>query len=158
MKKILFLLFILGCLQAETQPSRKLNIVTVMPSPVVTIATGDSTAVQLTVSIKPGLHIQANPVNDAYLIPATVTISDAGELQVDAPLYPPGHSFVLTSDDTLLVYEDSVIFTLPVFVPREISSSQFEISGELRYQACDSIRCFIPRSVPFSIPVEISSR
>ncbi len=156
MKRLLLLLFIFGvCLQADTETSKKLNIVTINPSPVVKIASGDSTTVQLIVAIKPGLHIQANPVNDQYLIPATVTINDAGGLKVDAPSYPPGHSFVLTSGDTLLVYEDKVVILLPVSVPREAAGGQFNISGELQYQACDSTRCFIPRAAPFTIPVEI---
>lgn len=158
MKKLFFLLFILGCLQAASETSKGSDIVTIDPSPVVKIATGDSTTVQLITIIKPGLHIQANPVKDEYLIPATITISDTGYLNVDAPRYPPGHSFVLTSGDTLLVYEEKVVILLPVSVSPEVTNGQFTISGALQYQACDSVRCFIPRSVPFTIPIEIFTR
>lgn len=56
--------------------------------------------------------------------------------------------------DTLVVYGGAFTIKLPVEAPPGAPPATYALEGEFHYQACDSARCFAPRSIPFTVAVE----
>src|SRR5204862_6316225 len=57
---------------------------------------GDREAMALIeVRVKPGFHVQANPVLDPSLIPIVLTLQGAGGIEVGTPIYPSAKRFRL---------------------------------------------------------------
>jgi DsbC/DsbD-like thiol-disulfide interchange protein len=133
-------------------------IVTILsPKPVVA-AKGQATELTVTVRIKKGFHIQANPASDEFLIPSTLTIDASEGIVPGEPAYPPGRPYRLKgSTDDLLTYEDEVMIRLPVKVMDSAKPGNVSITGKLRFQPCDDRKCLFPRSAPVVIPLKIVS-
>ena len=133
-------------------------IVTILsPKPVVA-AKCQATELTVTVRIKKGFHIQANPAADEFLIPTTLPIQAGEGIIPDKPVYPPGHPYKLKdSSEDLLTYEDEVIIQLPVQVIDSAPVGKVSVTGILKFQPCDDRKCMFPRSVPVNFPVQIVS-
>jgi hypothetical protein len=70
--------------------------------------------VSIDIIIKKGFHLQANPVNDEFLIPTAVQLKPDKNIIPGAPVYPPGHLFILKgASDTLSVYGGRFSIGLP---------------------------------------------
>jgi hypothetical protein len=123
------------------------------------IQIGEIVEIGVTVNIKEGYHLQANPVNDDFLIPTTLEVQSDKEIITGNPIYPPGESFNLEgSTDTLLVYSDKFYIEFPLKVTKKTQPGEYALKGKLHYQACDSIKCFAPRSMIFTIPIKAVKR
>jgi DsbC/DsbD-like thiol-disulfide interchange protein len=122
----------------------------------VRISIGETEEISIDVTIKEGYHVQANPVNDDFLIPTAIETKSSKEIVPGTPIYPPGKSFILKGTyDTLLVYDGMFSIKLPIRLLFNAHQGEYTIEGKLHYQACDSIRCFVPRSVLFTIPIKL---
>ncbi len=136
--------------------SQATEIVTLRMPQEVHLYGGESTEIRIIVGIKDGFHLQANPVNDDFLIPTTVEIKSAGEIIAGTPVYPPGTLFTLKdSPDTLWVYDGMFSINFPVQVSPDARLGTYRLEGEFYYQACDSVRCFAPRSISFTVSVRV---
>ncbi|MFC1843974.1 protein-disulfide reductase DsbD domain-containing protein [Thermodesulfobacteriota bacterium] len=131
-------------------------IVTILPVKQVIAARGETVQLTVRAKIKKGFHIQANPAADEFLIATTLTIEADENIVPGNPVYPPGIPYRLEgSTEDLLTYEDEMSIILPVKVLESASPGKVNITGRLRFQACDDIKCLYPRSIPVVIPVEI---
>jgi DsbC/DsbD-like thiol-disulfide interchange protein len=154
--RVLIFLFLLIFMGGKVVFAQEAAIVTILPAKPVIAVRGET--VQLTVrsKIKKGFHIQANPAANEFLIAATLTMSADKNVIPGKPVYPPGNAYRLEgSTEDLLTYDDEVTIKLPVKVLESASPGKTDITGELRFQACDDTKCFYPRSIPVVIPVEI---
>lgn len=121
----------------------------------VRIPVGESVEVGIDIIIKEKLHLQANPVNDEFLIPTTVKLKPGKDIISGIPVYPPGNSFILKgTSDTLSVYDGRLSIRFPVQIRPAVKPGKYLLEGELYYQACDSLKCFAPRSISFTISIE----
>ncbi len=150
---LFFLLFFIG---NGTVYSQETLYVTIMPSKPAAVAKGQTTQVAVTLRVKKGFHIQANPAANEFLIPVTLTLQEREGFVLDKPVYPPGRSYRLKGGEKdILTYEDEVTIRVPVTVLDSSSAAKESLIGELNFQPCDDSKCFAPRSVPVVIPVKV---
>lgn len=134
-------------------------------SPIVTVNVNDSiiyigvsTMIAIWVDVKEGYHIQANKVNDEYLIPTTLEINDNKYITISKQEFPPSKQFKLEGADSFLdVYHGKFQIKLFLSPGTKTETGKYVLSAKLRYQACDSKSCLFPRTVDFSIPIEVKT-
>jgi DsbC/DsbD-like thiol-disulfide interchange protein len=110
--------------------------------------------------VKPGYHVQANPVENPSLIPITLQIDGARGISVGEPLYPTAKRLRLPGDSQdLVVYDGSFAIGVPLEVARDANVGQtVALKGNLRYQACDDSHCLFPVTLPVAISVTVRER
>lgn len=117
---------------------------------------GENSVINVAIDVKYGYHIQAHEVDDEFTVPTALEINGDQEIIIKTIVYPSAKKFRLKgTDKDLDVYDGS--FEIKVFFTTQnsIQKNIYQINGSLKYQACDSIRCFSPRAVDFSIDVEV---
>ena len=140
----------LGAVQAA-------NVVTLnIPDPIV-VQAGGSAVAGIGITVKPGYHVQANPVKNLSLIPIVLDIKPHKEVVPGKPLYPESKTLRLAgSDEDLVVYDGQFAIRLPVIVRPGAQPGEAVLAGTLRYQACDDEHCLFPVTLPLKLPVRIS--
>jgi thiol:disulfide interchange protein DsbD len=129
-----------------------------LPGPV-EIRPGGSEPCHIEVRVRPGFHVQANPVLDPNLIPITLTLQAQRGVQAGAAIYPRARHFRLTgASDDLVVYDGRFFIEARIHVAEDAAPSLVHLRGSLRYQACDDRICLPPRTVPVLVPVRIVER
>ena len=146
----ILLLYFLPCKEQTSDNTVKVTTSEVTAYP------GKSGVLYIYVEVKRGYHIQANKVNDEFIIPTTLEINTGGIITIGKHSFPAGKKFRLEgTNDYLLVY-DGVFKIITSFKTREkIQQGNYTLDAQLRYQACDAKTCFSPRTVAFSVAVRI---
>lgn len=122
----------------------------------VTLTPGDTTSVELEITIAEGYHVQANPAANEFLIPLEVRIEPADGVASGDPAYPPPRLHRLAgADEDLLTYEGTILVEILVSVAPQVEPGVIEIQGEVEYQACDESRCFMPASIPWTSMLKV---
>ena len=137
-----------------------IEVVAVLAPQSVGVKPGASTRVALQVMVKPGYHVQANPVENPSLIPITLKLDAAENITVAEPLYPTAKRLRLPGDSQdLVVYDGAFIIALPLQVGRNATAgSTVTLKGTLRYQACDDSHCLFPVTLPVALAVTVVER
>jgi hypothetical protein len=132
-------------------------IVSIGPIPSVTLRAGESKTVIVRVVVGDGYHIQSNPASNEFLVPLELKFEPADGIQFGNPVYPKGRPYRLKgTDDDLMTYDGTVSVTVHVKASATASGGERLAKGSLSYQACDSHRCFFPKSVPVELKVAVS--
>ena len=138
-------------------------IVTLEAPETVVLTDGEAVEARIVATIADGFKIQANPAADRYLIPARLQFEPDDRLRVGSPKYPAGQPHRLqgaTSD--MSIYEKSIEIRVPLEAtrlarPADASSTEIVLRGSLRFQACNSVICLKPSSVPVRLQVRIGA-
>ena len=118
---------------------------------------GEIKKAKIVIRIKEGFHIQANKLKDESLIPATLMVDTAEGLLPGKSIYPSAKKYKLEGTDSFLdVYDGYIKIVVPVKATEEIMPGVHHLHAVLRYQACDAKRCFFPRSLEFTIFIEVT--
>ena len=140
-------------LAAAQSSYQGLRAATVMPSEPVTLKPGRVLVVPVTVMIRGGYHINSDQPADEYLIPTRLTWSTAG-VEVKGIEYPEAEQVTYDfSPKALSVYSGRIVIRTTFKAPQEMPSSPKELTGKLRYQACNSKACLPPKTVDVAVPV-----
>jgi hypothetical protein len=124
-----------------------------MPPPAVRVKAGDELSVPLKVVIRPGYHINSNTPAEDYLIPTRLSWNDAG-LKVQSIDYPQAETVNYEfSEKPLSVFSGSITLRSTFTVPEPVPSGLKELTGKLRYQACNDKACLPPVTVDVTVPV-----
>jgi hypothetical protein len=124
-----------------------------------TVYVGESNRVEIGVNVKEGYHIQANEVKDESLIPTTLEVNTKEFLTIGRQEFPPSRQFKLEgTDSALCVFDGKFIIKLFVKSVNDAPEGKHLLTARLRYQACDSNKCFFPKTLEFLIPLEIKAR
>jgi hypothetical protein len=108
------------------------------------------------VTVKPGYHVQANPVLNPDLIPLTLEIKPAPDARSGKPIYPPAKRLRLEGDSVaLVVYDGSFTVRTPIRLSKRAAPGTRDLSGALRYQACDDRHCLFPTTIPFTLKLRV---
>lgn len=153
-------LAVLSALGGAPGSAFAVDVVRVVPPSEVELQPGASARVVLQVVVKPGYHVQANPVENPNLIPITLKIDGANGISVGEPFYPTAKRLRLPGDSQdLVVYDGSFAIAFPLEVARDATAGQkLTLKGSLRYQACDDSHCLFPVTLPVTLAVAVRER
>ena len=125
-------------------------------APKVIVQAGKSSVINITVEVKNGYHIQANKVDNEFIIPTTLEIRGDKAIILKKQVFPSAKKFKLEGTDEYLdVYDGRFEISIFFRTQKEIQKGIRQLNGKLNYQACDSMRCLFPRVIEFSIDVEV---
>ncbi len=125
--------------------------------PEVKVQAGKAAKIDVHVSVEKGYHIQANKVNDEFIIPTTLEINTKEIIITGEKSFPEGKKFKLEgTPGYLLVYDGNFKITIPFKTDKKIKRGRYNLEGKLRYQACDAKKCFFPKTVAFTVVVEVA--
>jgi hypothetical protein len=113
---------------------------------------------ELRFHIKDNYHIQSNQLNNEHLIPTVLNLTGPDNFVAGDALFPSSSKFLISGiDEPLDVFSNQ----LTVYIPVKITNFKTEdnhnlvINGSLYYQACDSLKCFYPRNLDFTLIIKI---
>lgn len=117
----------------------------------VTITAQRPAVIDLHFHIAPGLHINSHSPHEKTLIPTRVALVEPKGVSVASIAFPPGvnYSFSFSPTEKLSVYSGD--FTLHAHLTAQ--RGQYQLQGELHYQACDINTCMPPHTLPFFVSV-----
>jgi len=114
---------------------------------------GKPQVVELAFRVDQGFHVNSHAPKDELLIPTVLTLDSANGEKVISEDYQKGSQFRLSAagaqGETLDVYQGEFRVSVRLVVPKGASN----LTGSLRYQACDSAACFPPKTLPITIVV-----
>ena len=153
-----FLIISFAYLHAGNIPLTSQSIVTVNVNESI-VYVGLSTSTEIWVYVKEGYHIQANKVNDESLVPTTLEVKSNEFITIDKQEFPPSKQFKLDGTDSILqVYDGKFVIKLFINSVANTKAGKYVLTAKLKYQACDSRTCLFPRTVDFSIPLEVKTK
>jgi uncharacterized protein YyaL (SSP411 family) len=118
-------------------------------------APGRALNATVSVAIKEGWHIYANPTGVEILKPTTLVL-DPGQPAADLHVtYPPGQPKVLGSlgAEKVALYEGKIDIPLRVTLAPDARAGTITVMLKLKYQPCDARVCLAPASL--AIPLEV---
>ena len=122
----------------------------------VIVQAGRQSMISVSVEVKEGYHIQAHAAKDEFMIPTTLEIEGGKEFVIKGQIFPSSKKFKLEGTDQYLdVYEGRFEIHTFFIAQKETQKNVYHLNGKLNYQACDSVRCLFPRTVEFSIYVDV---
>ena len=136
----------------QTNPDEMVRVT----APKVIAHPDENSVINVSIKVKNGYHIQAHETNDEFIIPTTLEIKGDKEIIVKKMVFPSVKKFKLEGTDKYLdVYDGS--FEIKAFFTAHTNAQKnmYQLKGNLKYQACDSMRCFSPKTIEFSIDVEV---
>lgn len=134
------------------------GVVEILRPQAVELRAGAQAVVRVGVRVKPGYHVQANPVLDPALIPITLTMERAEGFELGAPRYPAAKRFRLQgAQDELVVLDGAFSIEVPLRVLRGIGTGERTLKGAVRFQACDHEHCLFPRTLAVEVPLVVVS-
>jgi hypothetical protein len=136
------------------------HFIKIIQSPEWEIYPGQRKNLEVNIQILDGYHIQADKVQDHNLIPTSISTTEVpNTFLVYNAIFPQPEPFkIRDAQDSIMVFHGTLRIYIPVEVRNEAKIGQHKISMNLHYQACDSIKCYFPRDLPFIINVLVNER
>ena len=123
------------------------------------VARGGAFQVAVVAKIRNGFHINARQPSADYLIPTELRAEPpAGFKAAGEVAYPKGelHTFAFTKTP-LNVYQDKVVFRLPLTALADAKLGAQRIPLKLRYQACSNEVCLPPVTLDVDAAVTVTA-
>jgi DsbC/DsbD-like thiol-disulfide interchange protein len=122
-----------------------------------TLAAGGSGEASITLDIREGYHVNANPASDRFYIPTEVRAEPQDGLTPGKPVYPKGVSRKFEfADAPLSVYDGRAVIKLPLRADKSMSKGRHTLRAKIRVQPCNDEACLPPREIDAAIPVTIN--
>lgn len=134
------------CLQAQQS-----KVVTVTPTEALTAHRGAKVAQTLTVTVKPGYHVNSDRPKDEYIIPLKLTWV-GGPLGAKTTVYPKAEE-IQVNGQSLTVFTGTFPIQTEFQVEPNAAPGTVTVNGKLRYQACNNEMCLRP--VTLDIPLQV---
>ncbi len=117
-----------------------------------TAAPGSELRGALQVRLPPGYHTNSNRPRDPLLIPLTVTFGALPPgVGVSEVVFPEAKDFVQQgAGEALRVFEGEFVIGAVFKLSAGLAAGTTVVPATLRYQACDEVACYPPKSVPVS--------
>jgi hypothetical protein len=125
-------------------------------APIAILSPGDTREVAIILMISEGYHIQSAQPSDENLIASELYVESVPEFIPGEPEFPPAQEFRMVGmEEAWAVYDGVVEIKLPIRAATSVPAGSYTISATLHYQACDSIKCYFPRDLDFSIDLRV---
>jgi hypothetical protein len=133
------------------------QVVSLIKQSSIELKAGETVIIPIKFFIKEGYHIQADTVKDDNLIPTSLTFKQIEDFEIKIQ-FPEYNEFLLTgTDETLLVFDNEMSVIVEVSAMNSLKQGAYNLTCELNYQACNSVRCLFPRKLEFEIDVNLSA-
>lgn len=153
--KILSLFFVAVAALAQAPPQARI-VVHANPIEKVTAKPAATVRVSVAATIDEGFHVNSDKPNDPYLIPLKLTWNP-GALEKPSLTYPKPETAKLPfSQKPVTIYTGSFVIDTQFKVASNAKPGPGEITGKLRFQACNDHECLIPRTIDVIVPLEIT--
>jgi uncharacterized protein YyaL (SSP411 family) len=131
---------------------------TAAPDPGAVLAPGSEIEVLVTLAVKDGWHLYANPTGTATLKPTTLSIATGQPAALAAVHYPAGTPAPALpgSDEKALVYEHEVRLTARLRLDDRAKPGPLTLRLTVGYQACNDRACLAPASLAVPLTMNIS--
>ena len=109
--------------------------------------------------VLPGYHINDHHPTLDYLIPTEVKLEPSPQVAKNDITYPKGELKKFAFSDTpLSVYEGTVRFDVALQLEHKTLPGDYEVKGQLAYQACNDHACLPPAKVPLLFSFKVVPR
>lgn len=116
------------------------------------VEVGSTTEISVTVRVAEGHRVQANPASNEFLVPVELEFEDASGLTFGDPVYPEPEPYRLQgAEQDLWTYHGQFEIVVPLSADESATLGERGISGELRFQACNSRMCLFPASLSVEV-------
>jgi hypothetical protein len=137
-------------------PTAPPPVLSVAPPAIVSLEAGGFAEARLSVTVREGYHVQANPAAAPYLIPLSLELGPTDAIRTGPPVYPPGEPYRLRgASSDLSVYGGSFDLRIPVMALDGSAPGESRLRGALRYQACSERICLRPASAAVELRVKV---
>jgi len=119
-------------------------------------ARGTTVRLAVEVSMQPGMHVNANPPSEDWLIPVQASVVGVDGVQVIDAYYPEAEEREFPyGERPFRVYEGSFVIGLELALGADIPAGGHRLEILLDYQACNDEACFAPAqtSTPFDVMI-----
>lgn len=121
-----------------------------------TLQAGGSGEATITLDIKEGYHVNANPPSDKFYIGTQLDVTPAEGLKPGAPVYPsPVSRKFAFAEKPLNVYEREAVIKLPLQADASAAKGRHTLAARVRVQPCNDQACLQPRTLETSVNVTV---
>ena len=114
---------------------------------------GGAIAATVTLKIKSGWHVYANPTGSETAKPTVVAVTGA---KLKAADYPKGETKApAAGGEKVAVYEGTVAIPLTIELPADAKAGPLSLTVGVRYQACNDRACLAPSTLSVPLIVEV---
>ncbi len=124
------------------------------------VAPGGEFEVAVSLTIKAGYHIYANPAGTDDVIPTTIALAPAAGAALVEARYPGGEAKVLAGTGTarVNVLEGGARVGARIRVALDARAGPLDLVLKVRVQACDDRACLAPATLDVPVRVEVGPR
>lgn len=120
------------------------------------MARGTTVRLAVEVEVLPGMHVNANPPSEEWLIPVQASVAGVEGIQVLEAFYPEAESRKFPyAEEPFLVYEGTFVIGLLLSLDDGMPPGGRELEVVLDYQACNDEACFAPAATSVKLPVMV---
>lgn len=131
------------------------SVVKVNAQPV-DLPAGGSAEANVTLTVRSGYHVNANPPTFPYLKPTELEVPAAEGVTIGLITYPTALAKKFPfADKPLAVYEGESVIKATLKAEQTAKPGARSLSARVRIQACDDQVCYAPGMLPLAIPVNI---
>jgi hypothetical protein len=134
-------------------PAQQTKVVAVTPTETLTAHRGSTVAQKLTVTVKPGYHVNSDKPKDEYIIPLKLTWA-GGPLDAKITVYPKAEE-IQVNGQALTVFTGTFPIQTEFQVGPNATPGTVTMNGKLKYQACNNEMCLRPMTLDIPLQVTI---
>jgi hypothetical protein len=119
-------------------------------------ARGTTVRLAVEVAMQPGMHVNANPPSEDWLIPVQASVAGVDGVQVIDAYYPEAEEREFPyGERPFRVYEDSFVIGLVLAIDGQIPAGGRRLEVLLDYQACNDEACFAPAQTSTALDIMV---
>lgn len=119
-------------------------------------AQGGAYPLAIRLTVKPGMHINANQPGDPDIIPTKIQLTASGGLSLGPVSYPPAKKIKLGfAEKPLAVFDGAVLVRTALQVAKDADLGDHQVTAKISFQGCDDNMCFMPESQEVVLKVKV---
>ncbi len=148
--------FLCFCFMALSAVAQETEFVSLRPLKEIVVKPGEKKSMELYFKVREGYHIQADSQHVKELIPTALSFAKVEGIRMENMKYPDPKMFYMEGvQDPLPVFGGEVLISVSIQATKAVPKNTYTLKGELAYQACDAKKCYFPRSLSFTVPVQV---